>query len=85
MGTKLKLIGQLDYDLIWSTCAVMGKDKIFLCFNMNNNEDDKRCRTALNPLDKITEIQQSTHPHRDASIAASVCKYRERKDPQRSF
>ena len=72
-GTRLTSIGTLTFDHYIATCDVMAGEKIFLCFNFHSN-DSKRCRLALSPLAKFSQIQQSKHHHRSASIAASDCK-----------
>ena len=74
IGTKLTSIGSLSFDHFEASCDVMGKDKIFLCFNYFDRNDYKRCRMALSPLGSFTEIRQSTYEHSDANIAASECK-----------
>ena len=72
-GTRLTSIGTLTFDHYIATCDVMAGEKIFLCFNFHSN-DSKRCRLALSPLGTFSQIQQSSHAHRSASIAASECK-----------
>lgn len=73
--TKLTLIGSLDFDHNSLACDVMprlGPDKIFLCFSSEN--DNRRCRVALDPLGPFSEIQSSTYEHTGVDVACSNCK-----------
>ena len=73
-GSKLKVIGSLDFDHKKAPCDVMGTDKIFLCFNDLDSRDFKRCRMTSDPLGNFSEIQESTFPHRRSKNTASDCK-----------
>ena len=41
-GTSLTVIGQLGFNLKKATCNVMGRDKIFLCFNTRPSKEFTR-------------------------------------------
>ena len=75
IGTRLTQIGKLSFDHCAGSCDVMGGDKIYLCFNYYaSTYDYNRCRLALSPLGKFSQIQPSKYAHTLVDIAASDCK-----------
>ena len=69
---EIILVGKLDFKHHWGGCSVMGENKVFICFN--NYVDYNVCHMAMSPLGPFSKIQNSTHHHNYARIAASDCK-----------
>ena len=69
---ELTRIGTLEFDHYWGTCANMDNQRIYLCFDANNQ---KQCRSAVNPLGNFTEIVNSTYDHGWTRAAASPSKF----------
>ena len=72
-GQKLKRVGELDFDLKFGACSVMGNE-LFLCFNYVP-ADTRRCRRSTGPLDQFSEVALSTHGHRFIQISCSDSKF----------
>ena len=70
-GCRLSLIGTLAFDHYIGTCSNVGGQAIYLCFNANNADDYKKCRSATDPLGNFIEVPLSTFEHRDTRIASS--------------
>ena len=74
-GCKLTSVGTLAFDHYYAACSIAGDDVIYLCFNTNNADDYKKCRSAAEPLGNFTEIPLSTYEHRYTRIASSSSKF----------
>ena len=73
-GCKLTSIGTLAFDHHYAGCSIVGEDIIYLCFNGNNADDYKKCRSAAEPLGNFTEVPLSNYQHKDIRIASSFSK-----------
>ena len=74
-GCRLSLVGTLAFDHYLATCSNVGGQAIYLCFNANNADDYKKCRSATNPLGNFTEVTLSTFEHRFTRIASSPSEF----------
>ena len=70
-GCRLSLVGTLAFDHVEAGCSNVGDEVIYLCFNANNADDYKKCRSATAPLGDYTEVALSTYEHRYTRIASS--------------
>ena len=74
-GFKLTLVGTLAFDHSYAGCSTVDDDRIYLCFNVHNGGDKRKCRSAAEPLGEFTEIPLSTYPHFLTRIACSSSKF----------
>ena len=65
---QLRRVGTLDFDHYFAACTNVDNREIYLCFDYN---DEKQCRSSVDPLGNFTEIAASTYDHRHARTAAS--------------
>ena len=69
-GCQLRRIRDLPFDHERASCAAVGDDRIYLCFNLNS-ADHKKCRYAPGPEGPFYDAPLSNYDHEDARIAAS--------------
>ena len=73
-GHKLERIGDLTFDHDFAACSVMSSQYIFLCFNLADSNDHKRCRRSTGPLDQFSEVALSTYNHGYSQTSSSDSK-----------
>ena len=70
-GCELRRIGSLKFNHAYGSCSTFGDREILLCFDWNDN---KQCRSAVDPLGDFTKIEPSTHEHEYARTASTQSK-----------
>ena len=73
-GYRLERIGELAFDHYWGACSVMANQFIYLCFNIRDENDLKRCRRSTGPLETFIEISLTNHGHRFTKTSCSESK-----------
>ena len=68
---ELRRIGTLDFGHRLGACSNVDDRKIYLCFSYEFEADRRQCRSAVDPLQKFTEIAPSTYNHTSATAASS--------------
>ena len=75
---KVKLVGQLDFDMNAGACAQRDNAEIFICFYHKNwlyqdsfNGAYKNCQRATGPLEQFSRLPNSTFDHNRARIAVT--------------
>ena len=68
---EFKRIGSLDFDFDDGACTNVKDLKVYLCFEDDNN---RQCRSAVEPLDSFNIVAPSTYDHQRIRIAASPSK-----------
>ena len=66
----LTRIGTLEFDLWYGACANMNDEKVFLCFDLQNDEG-KLCRASRDSLGSFTKLGESRFDHYKTRIAAT--------------
>ena len=72
VGMKLTKFGSVDFDHT-SVCDILGSDRIFLCFNTDDNIN-QRCGIASTPLGPFNPTEKLLKIHINSKIATSECK-----------
>ena len=70
----MRRIGSLDFDHAAGACSNVDDREIYLCFHYEK-ADWKQCRSAADPLGRITKISSSAHDHVRSRTAASPSKF----------
>ena len=73
IGCSLTRVSTLSFDHIRAACTNVDNNKIYLCFN-DGSGDYKKCLVSSSPTGQYTEVQESTHEHRHATIASNNSK-----------
>ena len=73
-GCRLSLVGTLAFDHYRAACSNVDDEAIYLCFN-ENAADNKKCRSAVDPLGNFADIHFSTFEHRQIRIASSQSEF----------
>ena len=68
---KLTSVGKLAFKHYRAASTIAGNDLVYLCFNSDNTNDYKKCRTASGPLGNFTETPHSTYSHKLTKVASS--------------
>ena len=71
---SLKTIGQLPFNHYIGDCSV-SNGKVYLCFNVDDKDDYKRCRFSSEPkFEEFTTIRKSYYDHKYGSIGSNDSK-----------
>ena len=69
---KVKVKGQLEFDMRYGTCAQRDNEEVFICFeSVNESEEAKNCRRAIGPLESFIKFPNSTYHHELSPIAVT--------------
>ena len=75
VGCELSRVGTLDFDHSYGGCTNVADDQLYLCFNIGDSVDYKKCRVASDPMGNFTEVSQSAFEHRVTRVASSNSKF----------
>ena len=75
IGCELKSVGELPFSHQNGGCAKMADNRVYLCFNIYDSSDYKKCRVANSPLGQFVQTTQSYENHARTRIAASESKF----------
>ena len=75
VGCELSRVGTLDFDHYYGGCTNVADDRMYLCFNIGDSNDYKKCRVASDPMGSFTEVSKSAFEHRYTRVASSNSKF----------